>query len=846
MHDAVLGAGSALFFWGERGIGKSRLLQACGEAANGAASISLRCGSALPGDGVAAGIASGLRLRGRTSTPAVLEALTERAKRKPVALFVDDADAARGSERRLLDALLALPPHRRILVVAAGSSLPPRHAVALEARRLQPLDDVALELLIRGLAGVRSIAPSDDDLHQLLQTAGGNPRYAIEAFEAFADGSHAAADAVPPSAVALLAELRASSPAADLEILGACSVAGERFRGDWIGPMSERSTAAVAAALQRAADRGLLIEDGAGRLRFRQRAIRKALYASLVGYKRLLLHERAAERIERAPETGDDEVLAGHYRTLGRDEPAARAYRRSADAAFEDGDYVTAAVSYRAAAECSHERPPERLEALRRAVSASVNAADWAHTIPVTTEALGLVNAKQDPEAAAQLTGTLFLAHLNEGDHASAEAVAAQLAALALPSAPSRAAACTALIAYSCCYRGKIAQARTLLESIDRATLEDEETRLRYLVACAELDALSVPLQQTQRTVAAATDIARRLGRRGTAHCHSVGSELAARYGDLAAAREYASAIDDIAATTIGDATDVKSWAAKDRLRIHLLAGDLTQAELLLSGYLRRRPSGRHNRAFDAGAAVFLGMRRGNRALVDAFFDPALLDEAIARSDAESCGNAIRGFAEVMHRRGMARELRGLLERCVADELVDPYTAIQLAAAHYATPAVAARALEQTERYFAGAVAPAAAAHLALCRATLLARNGRGGSAAQQARDAAGRFDAIGWKLSAAFALELAGDAKRARVAFEACGATADAQRVSADQSRKRRRAPFGATLTPREREVAALVARGRSNRDIARALSISVRTVDHHVEAAFSKLGIRARWQLR
>jgi non-specific serine/threonine protein kinase len=51
--------------------------------------------------------------------------------------------------------------------------------------------------------------------------------------------------------------------------------------------------------------------------------------------------------------------------------------------------------------------------------------------------------------------------------------------------------------------------------------------------------------------------------------------------------------------------------------------------------------------------------------------------------------------------------------------------------------------------------------------------------------------------------------------------------------------------LTNREREIAALVAEGLSNRDIAARLIISKRTVDAHVEHIFSKLGVSSRVQL-
>jgi predicted ATPase/DNA-binding CsgD family transcriptional regulator len=51
--------------------------------------------------------------------------------------------------------------------------------------------------------------------------------------------------------------------------------------------------------------------------------------------------------------------------------------------------------------------------------------------------------------------------------------------------------------------------------------------------------------------------------------------------------------------------------------------------------------------------------------------------------------------------------------------------------------------------------------------------------------------------------------------------------------------------LTAREREIAMLVARGLSNRDIAARLVISKRTVDAHVNHIFAKLGISSRVQL-
>ncbi|HEU4700426.1 MAG TPA: helix-turn-helix transcriptional regulator [Gemmatimonadales bacterium] len=48
--------------------------------------------------------------------------------------------------------------------------------------------------------------------------------------------------------------------------------------------------------------------------------------------------------------------------------------------------------------------------------------------------------------------------------------------------------------------------------------------------------------------------------------------------------------------------------------------------------------------------------------------------------------------------------------------------------------------------------------------------------------------------------------------------------------------------LTEREREVAELLALGRSNDAVARALGISRHTARHHTESVFAKLGVRSR----
>jgi len=77
-----------------------------------------------------------------------------------------------------------------------------------------------------------------------------------------------------------------------------------------------------------------------------------------------------------------------------------------------------------------------------------------------------------------------------------------------------------------------------------------------------------------------------------------------------------------------------------------------------------------------------------------------------------------------------------------------------------------------------------------------------------------------------------------ARAGFDRLGAAADARRAAALLQPPRARR----LLTAREIEVLRLVAAGRRNRDIARALHLSEHTVARHMQNVFAKLGVSSR----
>jgi DNA-binding CsgD family transcriptional regulator len=80
---------------------------------------------------------------------------------------------------------------------------------------------------------------------------------------------------------------------------------------------------------------------------------------------------------------------------------------------------------------------------------------------------------------------------------------------------------------------------------------------------------------------------------------------------------------------------------------------------------------------------------------------------------------------------------------------------------------------------------------------------------------------------------------------FDRLGARLWSQRATAELSRVGMRARLPAGLTETEQQVAALVATGLSNREVAARLFVSLRTVESNLSRVYHKLGLRSRTEL-
>ncbi|MFF1870294.1 ATP-binding protein [Kitasatospora herbaricolor] len=219
----------------------------------------------------------------------------------------------------------------------------------------------------------------------------------------------------------------------------------------------------------------------------------------------------------------------------------------------------------------------------------------------------------------------------------------------------------------------------------------------------------------------------------------------------------------------------------------------------------------------------------------------------LARGDPQTAWSTIRPTLDAVRHKGVWTWATDLLP-----------TALQ-AALGCGLREEAQRLTAEAETGIEGHDAPGVTAEVLWCRGMLAAESDPG-SAVTLLEHASTRLEALGRVPRAARVTEqtgmlildtypdnpgrAAGHLQNALDSYTRFGATADAARcqqtlrqVGQERPEPRGRPSYGQQLSPREQQVAALLATGATNQDIANALALSLRTAEHHVASVLKKL---------
>jgi DNA-binding CsgD family transcriptional regulator len=277
--------------------------------------------------------------------------------------------------------------------------------------------------------------------------------------------------------------------------------------------------------------------------------------------------------------------------------------------------------------------------------------------------------------------------------------------------------------------------------------------------------------------------------------------------GDAATAWENASRVGDFVESKAAD------WALSMRVLLLVEQDRADEAQALLADWDRRTGPVRHRKHRLSSQHLMVAARRGDRAAAEARFA-----EVLTESTSNDCGDELVAAVEAVLTAGsdvaevLTRFEETTFEKLPADHVVAARTII---AGVQADHAGVLSAFDDATLDRIRGLPVALRATLHLVRARAYAAHTRTTDARQQAARARSLLERWpGWRRDQVDAL---------------------LQRLDAAEA-------SDGELTPREREVAALLAEGLSNSELARRLYISPRTAGVHVSNILTKLGMSSR----
>lgn len=804
---------------------------------------------------------------------------------RPLLLSFDDVHWADEASVELLLHLLRRPPRvpHLLAIGLRPGGVGDRIAAALrdvpEAQLLDlgPLDPAQAGRLLEQV--------EDADLRALvLAEAGGNPFYlrelAAEPGTAGTAGDLVAGE-VPAAVVAAVAVEVERLPPGARDLARGAAVAGEPFELEVAAAAAGLDMPAAGPALDalRAAD--LVAATGSAReLSFRHPVVRRTIYDTTPPGMRLQAHARAAEKlaargapaallaghVEATASPGDAEAAALLERAgdeaLSRDPSAARRWYRSA-LALTDDDAVRARLLERRARACTGGgRFEEAHEALEQALALA---------------------PEQDPEAPLRLSLALAgVEHLLGKPNAAAERLQHVLEGVP-PEAAALRAALEIELAINAQHRiGPAERLALTSRAMDTARELGDDV---LLVSVSGLHAISLYYAGRPGDAWALTREAGRIVAR------TPDAALASRIEAVYHAALAATVLDDFttADALVERAIRVGRATGQDQLLVPLLIfrsmglhqwGRITEA---LTAAEEAEDSARL-----AGVVHPLHWALWMRATATAACGDVQAALKIGEESLRLAEGLERATVTVLGQcnYAMVRLLAGDPEGCRREMLAgagedfdvgEPAWSVHLLAA-LVLACVQLGELEEADRWAAKAEEvssslgdPAIPGGRARCaRAEVLLARGEAQEAERLALEAAEMAAALGaelnvWQALLVAARAQAADGRRAeavaalrRIADEANAGGAGlyenmavhALRALGERvGRSGRRAPAGShglqSLSDREREIAGLVAEGRTNKEIAAALFLSDKTVERHLSRTFEKLGLRSRVEL-
>jgi DNA-binding CsgD family transcriptional regulator len=791
---------------------------------------------------------------------AFLGALTLLAAHARVLVAVDDIQWLERTSAAVLAYALRRHDHAPFAVLLARRS---EHADELALDRLEPgrLELIELGALSVGALGRilherLGVAYPRPTLHRLADASGGNPFFALELARALGDHAHSLAPGeplpVPPTLRELVTTRLAALPEATLDVLTYAAASsrptlatvGSAAGVDLVPPLDPAIAAHV-------------VDVRASTIHFAHPLFAAGVYGLAGPSRRREVHVRLAAVVDDAEERARHLALA----TEVPDEEVASVLEGSARRTRIRGDRVVSAQLFQDAARLT---PEQDISRRARRMLAGAGALFEAGDSDTARELLEqVVEAPGEPDAAAEARWRLgtVLAETGSGDRAM------QLWQEALESTrdPSRAAEIQRSMAVSTLYAGNA-----------DAAVEYAKGALASAEASAEPEPVAFALSTRALTAAVAGDpayrsfVGRALELESTLDIASsawspsaVAGECALLTLDLEQAGSRFSAV--LAQAVEAGNVEMELWGAHRLATARLAAGDarsaLELAELVVdlaeTTGVMRLPAARLSAEIDAHfgnpeqardrleTVAGEARREGwNRHLW--LTQCALGALHLARADLVAAAD------ELLAARRLATE-NGMRNAAVLVPLADEVEA-----------AVGAGRTEEAEEALATMrgfreVPSWAESILLRAEAALLAAHGELGEA-ETALDRATAEQAV-WAvpLQRARTLLALGDvqrrARRRRAArdtlqqalalFEELGAPLWAERARTELARIGGRAPSGHDLTPAERRVAELVAQGKTNKEVAAELVVSVHTVESALTQVYRKLEVRSRTEL-